>query len=80
MILDPREQQESDFPDRLSNPARRALIAAGMWRLEQVANRSEAEILRLHGMGPKAIEQLRQALTAKGLSFAKRPRGAVQGK
>jgi hypothetical protein len=28
----------------------------------------------LHGIGPKALEQLRQALAARGLSFAGRQR------
>jgi hypothetical protein len=39
-------------------------------RLEQLSRVSEAEIKRLHGMGPKGIRLLRQALEAKGLSFA----------
>lgn len=64
------KQQESDFPEKLSAPARRALIAAGYTRLEQLVKVSEAELLKLHGMGPKGIEQLRPALSAKGLSFA----------
>ncbi len=63
-------QQESDFPTGLSAPARRALDGAGYWRLEQLSKVSEAEIKRLHGMGPNGIKQLRQALEAKGLSFA----------
>jgi hypothetical protein len=31
---------------------------------------SEAEVLKLHGMGPKALGLIRQALAAKGLTFA----------
>jgi hypothetical protein len=54
----------------LSNPARRALSAAGCTRLEDVARFSEAEIKKLHGIGPNAIETLRRALAAEGLSFA----------
>jgi hypothetical protein len=63
-------QHESDLPGGLSQPARRALAGAGCLRLEQVAEHTEAEIRRLHGMGPKAVEQLRDALRARGLSFA----------
>ena len=63
-------QQESDFPAGLSAPARRALAGAGYVRLKQLSRVSEAEIKRLHGMGPKGIRLLRQALEAKGLSFA----------
>jgi hypothetical protein len=70
MKNNPPEQPESDLPVKLSNPARRALLGAGYRRLDQVATLSEAEVKRLHGMGPKALEQLRQALGAKGLPFA----------
>ena len=63
-------QQESDFPIGLSAPAKRALNGAGYMRLEQLTRVSEAELKQLHGMGPKAIELLRSALDAKGLSFA----------
>jgi hypothetical protein len=65
-----RNPQEADLPDKLSAPARRALVHAGCTRLEQVARYSETELLKLHGMGPKAIEQLRLALADKGLTFA----------
>jgi len=63
-------EQESDLPIELANPARRALIAAGYWRLEQFAKVSEAEVKQLHGIGPKAFDQLRHAVAAHGLSFA----------
>ena len=63
-------QQESDLPIKLSAPARRALVGAGYLRLEQLTSVSEAEIKRLHGIGPNALKQLRLALDAKGLSFA----------
>ncbi len=72
-----RDQQESDFPKELAQPARRALAAAGIQRLKQLTKFSEGEIKQLHGIGPKALEQLRRALGAKGLSFAdgKRKKG-----
>jgi ERCC4-type nuclease len=38
--------------------------------LTQLANATEAELKQLYGMGPKALGQLREALTAKGLTFA----------
>ena len=63
-------QQESDFPTGLSAPARRALDGAGYVRLEQLSRVSESELKKLHGMGPKAINLLRNALHDKGLSFA----------
>lgn len=65
-------KQKNDLPSELSQPAQRALAGAGYWRLEQLTRVSEAEIKKLHGMGPKGIDQLRRALNAKGLSFANR--------
>jgi len=64
---------ESDLPIGISKPAQRALAEAGYMRLEQLAKVSAADVLRLHGMGPKALDQLRSALAAKGLSFAEDP-------
>ncbi|PWK09602.1 DNA-binding protein [Tumebacillus permanentifrigoris] len=63
-------EPESDLPTELAKPAIRALTQAGYLRLEQFTQLREAEILQLHGMGPKALDQLRRALAAKGLSFA----------
>ena len=64
-------QPDSDLP-RLAAPARRALTVAGIHRLDQLSQLSEEEIRQLHGIGPNALDQLRRALDAKGLSFAKR--------
>jgi predicted RecB family nuclease len=63
-------QQESNLPPGLSRPAQRALTNAGCRRLEELARLGEAEVERLHGVGPKALAQLRRALVANGLSFA----------
>ena len=59
-----------DFPAGLAQPALRALSAAGFTRLDQLTNVKEADLLELHGMGPKAISLLRNALKADGRSFA----------
>jgi hypothetical protein len=64
------DQPESDLPAGLSKPARRALAAAGYARLEQLTEVSEAEVMKLHGMGPKALDQLRRALAARDQRFA----------
>ena len=61
--------QESNIPLGLSRPAQRALSNAGYQRLEQLAGVSQAEVGELHGVGPKALAQLRHALVANGLSF-----------
>ena len=64
-----QNEQESDFPREIGRPARGALLAAGYSRLDQLPEISEAELKQLHGVGPKAIDILRRALAARGLSF-----------
>jgi predicted flap endonuclease-1-like 5' DNA nuclease len=61
-----------DFPKGLAQPARRALAGAGITSLDQLTKITEDEIKQLHGIGPKAVEQLRVALESRELSFAKR--------
>jgi hypothetical protein len=63
-------QGAPDLPAVLAAPARRALAAAGYSHLDQFTELTEAEARQLHGMGPKAIEQIRLALAAKGLTFS----------
>lgn len=70
---DQANETESDFP-KLSNPARRALAGSGYTQLAQLSKVREAEIKKLHGIGPNAMIQLRNALAAKGLSFADEPK------
>jgi hypothetical protein len=54
---------------RLARPSQRALAAAGYAHLEQLAGVPEAELLQLHGMEPKALRSLREALTERRLAF-----------
>ena len=61
--------RNSDLP-KIGAPAQRALAGAGIATLAQLSNFSLAQIQQLHGMGPKAIGILRQALAANGLTFA----------
>jgi uncharacterized protein YdhG (YjbR/CyaY superfamily) len=63
-------QPNSDFPPVIGNPARRALENAGYSRLKQLTKVTEADLGKLHGMGPKALRILREALETKGMSFA----------
>ncbi|HEX8321802.1 hypothetical protein [Longimicrobium sp.] len=60
---------ESDLPAGIGRPAHRALVAAGYTRLDQLAGRSARELLKLHGMGPKALGLIRIALTERGQSL-----------
>jgi len=57
-----------DLP-KIGAPATRALAAAGITRLAEVARLSEHDLLALHGMGPKAVRVLREALAEQGLAF-----------
>ncbi|CAM5269378.1 MULTISPECIES: helix-hairpin-helix domain-containing protein [Streptomyces] len=59
-----------DFPHGAGNPARSALREAGYTRLAQLTTVTAAEVLALHGVGPKAIRVLREALAVEGLAFA----------
>ncbi|MGW6285197.1 DNA-binding protein [Streptomyces sp. NPDC055107] len=59
-----------DFPHGAGRPARGALRAAGYTRLSQLTTVTAAEVLALHGVGPKAVRVLREALDAEGLAFA----------
>ncbi len=58
----------SNFP-KIGSPATRALEAAGYTNLKQLTKATEADLAQLHGMGPKALGILREALQAEGLSF-----------
>lgn len=66
----------NDLPARLAKPARNTLAVAGITRLDQLAQRTEREIAALHGMGPKALGQLRDALAGRGLAFASETRAS----
>ena len=51
-----------DLPKAIGGPATRALAGAGITTLAQVASLSDAELLAMHGVGPKAVRILREAL------------------
>lgn len=56
----------SDLPPDIGRPATRALLSAGIVTLDDVARRSEGELLALHGVGPKAVRVLADALSEQG--------------
>jgi predicted flap endonuclease-1-like 5' DNA nuclease len=63
------EQDDSGFPRGIGAPATRALHGAGYTQLRQLAGVPVADLKKLHGMGPKALRVLQEALGAKGLSL-----------
>jgi DNA-directed RNA polymerase alpha subunit len=58
----------SDLPN-IGKPATRALTNAGYLQLTQLTQVTESEILKLHGVGPKAVRILNDALKEKDLKF-----------
>lgn len=57
------------FPDGLAAPARRALVGAKIGNLSHLAKITEKQLKDLHGMGPKAISLLKDAMRKQGLKF-----------
>jgi hypothetical protein len=55
-----------DALPKIGAPATRALASIGITRLSQVGDRSDAELLALHGFGPRALRILREALKSGG--------------
>jgi DNA-directed RNA polymerase alpha subunit len=66
-------QSKTELPPKLAKPALRALSGAGITYLEQLTEITVFDLTKLHGMGPKAMKELRMALNEKGLSFANNP-------
>lgn len=66
----PLAEDVGDLPAGIGNPARRALATIGVVRLEQLTAIRDRDLLALHGVGPKAIRVLRDALAERGLAFA----------
>jgi hypothetical protein len=54
-----------DLPSSIGKPATQALAGAGITTLDEVAARSRQELLALHGVGPKAVRILTEALEAR---------------
>lgn len=54
---------------RIGAPATRALEGAGYTTLASLAGVSRAELLRLHGMGPKALRILEAEMEKRGLAL-----------
>jgi hypothetical protein len=51
-----------DLPAAIGKPATRALGGAGVTTLAQVAELTDAELLAMHGVGPKAVRLLREVI------------------
>jgi hypothetical protein len=60
---------EPAFPKGVGAPVARALTAAGYTELSQLAGVPAAELIKLHGMGPKALRVIQVALEERGTSL-----------
>jgi predicted flap endonuclease-1-like 5' DNA nuclease len=60
---------QAAFPSGVSGPALRALHAAGIRSIADLAEWTEDDLAALHGMGPKALQALQAALVATGRQF-----------
>lgn len=54
---------------KIGAPAMRALAAEGIDTLEAVADRTERDLLELHGVGPRAVRILAEHLAGAGLAL-----------
>jgi predicted flap endonuclease-1-like 5' DNA nuclease len=63
---------ETEFPHGIGKVANRELALNGYTRYDQLTTVSATELLKIHGIGPKAIRILGEELTNRGLSFADR--------
>lgn len=62
-------EQIGDLP-RIGRPANSALLAIGVTTLREISEMRRKDLLALHGVGPKAVRILEEALAEAGLSFA----------
>lgn len=58
-----------DLPDSIGKTAARELSHHGIRSLAQVAEHEPKELLAIHGVGPKAVRILSEALAEQGLSW-----------
>jgi predicted flap endonuclease-1-like 5' DNA nuclease len=62
-------KQASDFPASMGKVAPRELIQNGIRNLDQAAKYTEAELLDIHGVGPKAVRIIQEELARDGRSL-----------
>lgn len=75
----PQRKTEKTHPNAaafppIGGPALRALATAGIRSLGALAKWRERDLLQMHGMGPKGIRMLEEALAAQGRHLREEPR------
>lgn len=61
--------QIGDLPP-IGRPANSALLSIGAASLAEVARIGRARLLAMHGIGPKAVRILAEAMDERGIDFA----------
>lgn len=67
---------QRSFPPGMSAPSLRALEAAGLRSMRDLSGWTEAELAKLHGVGPKALALLLAAMKRQGIRFRDGSRSA----
>jgi predicted flap endonuclease-1-like 5' DNA nuclease len=60
----------TEFPRAIGKVATRQLAAHGYTTLDSLTKVSAEELLKIHGVGPKAIRILGEELAAQGKAYA----------
>ncbi|NDK30278.1 helix-hairpin-helix domain-containing protein [Nesterenkonia haasae] len=58
-----------DLPNSMGKTAPRELQSAGIDSLQKASAHTEKELLAIHGVGPKAVRILKEAMGEKNLTF-----------
>ena len=69
MAETPDVRPVGDLPNEIGKTAARELSLNGITSLQQLSTHSKKELLAIHGVGPKAIRILGEALAAKGMGY-----------
>ncbi|HEX6351638.1 helix-hairpin-helix domain-containing protein [Actinophytocola sp.] len=64
------ETPTTEFPHGIGKVANRELASHGYTTYDQLTRVSAKDLLKIHGVGPKAIRILGEELASRGLSFA----------
>lgn len=65
------EDGADGLPRGIGRPATRALGGIGITKLKDLTKATEAQLMALHGFGPKALRILKAALEEQGMTLAK---------
>ncbi|MET0862016.1 MAG: hypothetical protein ABW091_13425 [Microbacterium sp.] len=60
----------TEFPREIGRTARRELAVHGYTRFDQLSAVTSSQLLRIHGVGPKAVRILTEQMAARGLTLA----------